>query len=408
MEIRPLTADDLDAVLDNRRRAFGIIPSGDLEDWRAQVVPVLEAGRYLGVADGPRLIATSRINDFTQWWHGRPISMGGVASVTVAPEDRGRGVGRMLLRATVDRCAELGHPVSALYPAATRVYRSLGWEHAGALHRATFPAEALRAIGPAERSPVRRMGPGDAAEVIEIMGRVHAGARASGPICWDEPTWRLWLEEEDDFLYLADDGFVIYRWDGDDIEVDALLAGSEATARTLWSLIGSSSSIATSVRAIVAPDDPVFWLIGERKKDEVTQTRWMFRVVDLPAAVAGRGFPDGVTLDTVVRVEDPHRPANSGAWRLSVRGGAGEARPAEAPPGSVPVLTAGGFSALFAGVPAATLHRSGALTVPSGTASPDATGVTGAPDAAGAADVAGVLGVLETAFRATPYMLDSF
>ncbi|GAA2852477.1 hypothetical protein GCM10010517_10160 [Streptosporangium fragile] len=385
MEIRILTVDDLDAVFDSRRRAFGPIPAGDLDDWRAQVVPTLAAGRYLGVVDGPRLVATSRINDFTQWWHGRPISMGGVASVTVAPEERGRGVGRMIMNATIDRCAALGHPVSALYPATTRIYRSLGWEHAGAMHRATLPAEALRAIRPTEQVKIRRMGPDDVAEVLSVIGRTHAAARASGPLCRSEETWRLWLAEEDDFLYLADDGFVIYRWDGRDIAVDTLLAGSEATARTLWSLVGSSSSVAESVHAVVAPDDPVLWLIGERSHDLVKQTRWMFRVVDLPAAVAGRGFPANVTLDAVVRVDDPQRPGNSGLWHLSVAGGVGAARPAEGVRDAVPAFTAGGLSALYAGVPAATLRRAGLL---SGPADADET--------------------LDAAFHAKPYSLDYF
>ncbi|MFF5212071.1 enhanced intracellular survival protein Eis [Streptosporangium sp. NPDC000396] len=386
MELRDLTVEDLDAVLDNRKRAFGPLSESDVETWRKLVVPVLAEGRYLGVVDGPRLVATSRINDFTQWWHGRPMSMGGVASVTVAPEDRGRGVGRTLLRATLGRCADLGHPISALYPTTTPIYRSLGWEHAGAMHRATLPTEALRAIRLSEQVKLRRMGPGDAAEVIGILGRVHAGTRASGPVCRDERSWRLWLERKDDFLYLADDGFVIYRWsDEGDIEVGNLVAGSEATARALWSLIGSSASTAKSVQAVVAPDDPVFWLIGDRSKDEVRQARWMFRVVDLAAAVAGRGFPAGVTFDAVIQVDDPERPANSGPWHLSVSGGSGTAEPAGAQPGPIPTFTAGAFSALFAGIPAATLRRSGILTGPED------------------GDEA-----LDAVFHATPHMLDYF
>ncbi|WP_371779090.1 GNAT family N-acetyltransferase [Streptosporangium subroseum] len=385
VELRDLTVDDFDAVLDNRKRAFGPISDGEVDAWRRHVIPVLAGGRYLGVVDGPRLVAMSKINDLTQWWHGRPISMAGIGSVTVAPEDRGRGVGRMLMRATIDRCADLGHPISALYPATTRIYRSLGWEHAGAMHRATLPAEALRTIRPTEQVKVRRMGPDDAPEVIAILNRVHAATHASGPIRWDERIWRLWLERKDDFLYLADDGFLIYRWDGGDIEVDNLVAGSEATARALWSLVGSSSSVAASVHAAVAPDDPVFWLIGDRPRDEVGQTRWMFRVVDLAEAVGRRGFPAGVTLDAVIQVDDPQRPANSGPWHLSVADGSGTAEPAGSLPETVPVFTAGAFSALFAGVPTATLRRSGTLTGP-----------TDAHE------------VFDAAFHARPHMLDHF
>ncbi|MEV7011636.1 GNAT family N-acetyltransferase [Streptosporangium sp. NPDC051022] len=385
MELRDLTVDDLDAVTDNRTRAFGPVSEADQEAWIRLVTPMLGEGRYLGLFDGPRLVATSRIHDFTQWWHGRRMSMGGVASVTVAPEDRGRGAGRTIVRAALDRCAHLGHPVSALYPATTRIYRSLGWEHAGAMHRAVLPAEALRSIRRTERVEVRRMGPGDASEVISVLHEVNAATRACGPVCWNTATWEARLAAGDDFLYLAKDGLVVYRWRGRDIEVSTLVASSEATARTLWSLVGSSASIAKSVHAVVAPDDPVFWLIGDRPRDEVGQTRWMFRVVDLAAAVSRRGFPPGVTLDTVLQVDDPQRPANSGPWNLTVSGGAATAQPAGALPAARPVLTAGGFSALFAGVPTTTLRRAGMLT---GTAEGDA--------------------ALDAAFQATPHMLDYF
>ncbi|MEV8638395.1 GNAT family N-acetyltransferase [Streptosporangium sp. NPDC051023] len=385
MELRDLTVDDLDAVTDNRRRAFGPVSDAEQEDWVRLVTPMLGEGRYLGAFDGPRLVATSRINDFTQWWHGRQMSMGGIASVTVAPEDRGRGVGRTIMQAALDRCAHLGHPISALYPATTRIYRSLGWEHAGAMHRAVLPTEALRAIRQTEPVEIRRMGPGDATEAVSVLRGVHAATRACGPVCWGVAAWESRLAAKDDFMYLAKDGFVIYRWHGPNLEVSTLVAASEATARALWSLVGSSASIAKSVHAVVAPDDPVFWLIGDRPKDEVGQTRWMFRVVDLASAVSRRGFPGGVTLETVIQVDDPQRPANSGPWHLSISGGSATAQPAGTLPTALPVFTAGAFSALFAGVPTATLRRTGMLT---GSADGDA--------------------ALDAAFQARPHMLDYF
>ncbi|TQS26561.1 enhanced intracellular survival protein Eis [Microbispora sp. KK1-11] len=388
MEIRHLTSDDLDAVLDNRRRAFGPLSGGGAETWRKLVSPMLPEGRYLGAFDGPRLVGTARINPYVQWWHGRPLSMGGVAGVTVSPEDRGRGVGRALTHAAIERCAELGHAVSALYPATTPVYRSAGYEHAGVLQRITVPTEALRTLGGGAAGTVklRRMGPADAAELVALIGRVHAATRASGPLCFDERTWRLWLEDDDDFCYLAEDGFVVYRWSDGDIEVDNLLAGSEATSRALWSLVGSASTVAKSVTACVDPADPVLWMLRERSKDEVTQTRWMFRLIDLPAAVEGRGFPAGVRVETPVEVTDSLRPGNAGTWVLRVDGGAGSVTRPGGPAAEATRLTIGGMSALFAGVPTATLRRAGLLS-------------GGSPDADDA---------LDAAFGCGAYMIDYF
>ncbi|KAA9374645.1 GNAT family N-acetyltransferase [Microbispora cellulosiformans] len=406
MDIRDLTAGDLDAALDIRRRAFGPLSAEGARTWRELVSPMLPEGRYLGAFDGSRLAGAARINPYVQWWHGRPLSMGGVASVTVAPEDRGRGVGRALMEAAVERCAALGHVVSALYPATTPLYRSVGYEHAGGMTRITLPAEALRTLGSTGghggAGELRRAGPGDAAELVALIGRLYAATRASGPMSYDERTWRLWLADEDDYCYLAGDGFVLYRWSDGDIEVDNLVAGSEATARALWSLVGSASSVAKSVHACVDPADPVLWLLRERSDDDVTVRRWMLRVIDLPAAVAGRGFPAGVALETVVEVTDRLRPGNTGSWTLRVAGGSGSVtrsdpasrtapgtEPGTGPgsgPGEVTRLTIGGASALFAGVPTATLRRSGRLT-------------GGSPETDDA---------LDAAFACAAYMIDAF
>lgn len=384
MEIRDLTADDLDAVLDIRKRSFGLLGVGDAETWRAAVLPTLAEGRYLGAFDGDRLVATARLRPFTQWWHGRPQPMAGVAGVTVSPEDRGRGLGTTIMRAAVARAVSFGDAVSALFPATTPIYRSLGFEHAGARYQVSLPAEALRAVMPSQQVKLRRMGPGDAAEVVSVLHRVHAATRASGPMSWGEDIWRLWLADKDDFLYLADDGFLVYRWAGPDMEVDNLVAGSADTARALWSIVGSSSSIAKRITATVAPDDPVLWLLRERTKDQIIRDPWMFRVLDLPAAVRRRGYPEVVTATAVVQVNDPLLEGNTGRWRLEFAEGAGSAT-ALAEDAAGPVLTVNAFSALYAGIPTATLRGGGLM---SGDERYDE--------------------VLDAAFAARPYMLDHF
>ncbi|MFG1701126.1 enhanced intracellular survival protein Eis [Nonomuraea sp. NPDC049309] len=380
MEIRDITPDDLDDVIDLRRRAFGPMSESSKEQWRKSVLPALDERRYLGMFDGDRLAAAARLRRFTQWWHGRPQPMAAVAGVTVAPEDRGRGVGTGLMRAVIERAAELGDAVSALYPATTAIYRRLGYEHAGARHLIRLPAEALRELRPSGHVKLRRMGPGDAAELISVLHRVHGATRASGPISYGEDTWNLWLAREDDFLYLADDGYAVYRWQGDDIEVENVVAGSPGTLRALWGLIGSASSVAREVVAAVAPDDPVLWMLRERSKEQVTRVRWMFRVLDVAAAVERRGYPAHVTCRAMVTVDDPVR--GGGTWRLDISGGSGTATPTDE---AGVTLSVNGLSALYAGVPTSTLRLSGLM---SGDDRYDE--------------------ALDAAFAAKPYMLDYF
>ncbi|NUR85022.1 MAG: GNAT family N-acetyltransferase [Nonomuraea sp.] len=377
-----MTPDDLDAVLDVRKRAFGLLSAAEIEAWRAVVGPVLSQGRYLGAFDGTRLAAAARVRPFTQWWYGRPQPMAGVAGVTVNPEDRGRGVGTTIMKAVVRRALDLGDAVSALYPATTPIYRGLGFEHAGAQYSVPLPTEALRTIRPRGQVKLRRMGPDDAPELLAILHRVHAATRASGPIAHSEETLRRILAEPDDFRYIADDGFVIYGWSDSGIKVDHLVAGSEETARALWSIVGSSSSMAKTVTAHLAPDDPVRWLLRERSTEQVHETRWMFRVLDVAEAVARRGFPAEVPLDAVLTVDDPLLADNSRSWRLEVSGGVGAAVPSVEEGAR---LTINGLSALYCGVPTSTLRLGGLM---SGDERYDA--------------------ALDAAFSGRPYMLDYF
>jgi predicted acetyltransferase len=328
--------------------------------------------------------------------------MAGVAAVMVAPEDRGRGVGRRLMTAVLDEMATRGYPLSALYPATMPLYRSLGWELAGLRETAVIPARSLRdpappdpvipAAGPdvtAGSARLRRAAPGDAEAVIAVIGRVHQGARDCGPITWDAASVARSLADPDLYTYLCDDGVLSYRWHSgnhDALFVERAEATSASAQRAFWAHVGSHASIADQVYARVGPAG-VFWLLTrERDADVRHRSMWMLRVVDAPAAIAARGFPAAVSLTVPMLVADQGRPANSGRWDLTVAGGKGSLTPS--PPATGAPLTLGprGLAALYAGTPVVTLRQAGL-----------ASGGSPEDDAA-----------LDAAFAATPYMLDNF
>jgi predicted acetyltransferase len=293
-----------------------------------------------------------------------------------------------------------GYPLAALYPATMVIYRSLGWEIAGYRYEAVLPARALlsmRRPAPEAMKALRRPGPGDAAEVIGVLGRVHACARDSGPVTYDEEIVGRWLADPGTYAYLAPDGFAAYRWhEGHHIYVDRVVAASAETTAALWAVIASHSSVADTVRARVGPADPFWWLLREQEADVAMHFGWMLRLLDAPAAIAARGF-GAADLAVPLEITDDLRPANSGRWRLTVRDGAGTlvrteegagASPGHAAPGAGEALALGprGLAALYGGIPVATLRRAGL-----------AAGGSAEDDAA-----------LDAAFAATPYMLDDF
>jgi len=438
LEIRPLRpGDDLDAQLDLSERAFGPGSSADRDRRIRSLSRLVAGGRYLGAFASGRPAAAAAIQDMRQWWRGRPVPMAGVSSVTVAPEYRGLGIGRLLMTALLDEIAARRYPLSALFPATMPLYRSLGWELAGARDTAVIPARSLLRLVPPDALPsdappsdalppdvlppdvlpsapsarpapprLHRAGPGDAEAVTAVLGRVHEAAGDCGPITWDAASAAEWLADPGLYAYLAEDGVLAYRWHHRDLFAERAEAISAGTVRAFWAQLGSHASIAENVQARTGPASAFWWLTQERDAQIARRSRWMLRVVDAAAAIAARGFPAGVSVRVPVRIADGARPANSGRWQLTVAGGAGTLEPLGpagtagpastagtagpaspvALPGSSLTLGARGLAALYAGTPLVTLRQAGL-----------AAGGTAADDAA-----------LDAAFAATPYMLDAF
>lgn len=373
LQIRPFTRDDdLEPEFALRRRAFGMIRPGDKPKWRASIEASVTAGQIFGAFDGGRLVASARYFTMQQWWHGQVMPMAGVAGVKVAPEERGRGVGKGLMTELLADIASRGYPVSTLYPSTLGIYRSLGWENAGGLYETSMPSRALAELaapdpvlgtaggpGPAGLRPA---GPGDAETVIETLGRVRQALRHSGPNTREPAELERWLDDEDHFAYLAGDGFLGYRWSGghEALKVDFLDASSAATSRAFWRILASHATMAETVRAWLTPDDPISWLLDEPDVASHREENWMLRLVDAAQAVAMRGFPANVTVAAQLELTDAIRPGNTGRWALEVSGGSGKLAPAAgAANGSALRLGARGVAALFAGVPVATLRTAG-------------------------------------------------
>jgi len=412
VDIRPIRLDDdFDAQLDLGQRAFGVYPPQDRASWLHAARLRAGQGLFIGAFIGGTPVGAAMIHDMRQYWLGRPVGCAGVAAVKVAPEQRGRGIGRRLMTELLDLIAARGYPVSALYPATMPIYRSLGWELAGAKHRFSIPARSLLAMrepDPEARGggaghqdvAIRRASPADAATVTGVIGESHRAARDCGPVTWDTASAAEWLGREDLYTYLAgdagdaagvngvtDDGFAAYHWAGQNLWVERVQATSPATLRALWSVIASHSSTAEHVIGVTAPSDPFWWLTRERDATVIRRSMWMLRVVDLPAAIAARGFPAVVSVSVPLQVSDQVRPRNAGSWELTVTGGTGTLIPNEGVSSPAPLqLGPRGVAALYAGTPLATLRLAGLAS-------------GGSPDADAA---------LDAAFAATPYMMDSF
>ncbi len=103
IEIRVPGPEDIDAIFDVRAQAFGIEES-DRERWTSLLRPEEMLTAFLGT----QVVGSLRVLPMGQWFGGRSVPMGGIASVVVRPEHRGEGIAGRLLVTALEQMRERG------------------------------------------------------------------------------------------------------------------------------------------------------------------------------------------------------------------------------------------------------------------------------------------------------------
>jgi predicted acetyltransferase len=362
IEVRPLDPGDVDAAWRQNQTAFGGPDSS--KDWfRARA----ELGVFLGAYDRARLVGVTGLHPYRQWYAGRDLPMIGLASVSVAPHARGRGVARALLAGSLQRMYEQGAAISTLYPSSPLVYRSMGWETAGVLAGAELPTAALagvRAAGPLAGKPAEvTLRPAEPADVDTIHALYTAIARrAVGPLTRTGPLFDPARVLELDGVLLADRdgepaGYVSYDRAGPGLVVYDLVGGDPAVLGELLRAVGSWQTVASSAW-VRATEPAVLALLSPVKPPLTWRDTWMARLVEVQKAVVGRGWPAGVRVGADLELIDPDAPWQAGRWGLEVVDGSGTLE--RGGTGAVRVHIRG-LSALFTGFASTVALRAAGL-----------------------------------------------
>ena len=350
IELRVPTPDDMNGIFDVRAQAFAVKES-DRERWTSLVDPAGMVAAFLGT----KVVGALNVIGMGQWFGGRSVPMGGLATVVVRPEHRGEGIGARMIERSLERMRERELAVSTLYPATTRVYRAAGWEIGGdqAVHR--VPTRSLERLPRGESESLRRLTPDDWSQIRVCYDEV-ASTRA-GWLDRNDRWWDLLAKddfEDQTFVYGVDgedglDGYVVFTqaasppW-GYDIKVEELVTRDPAAAVTLWRFLGGHGMQVEHVTIECGPVDELLLLLPEQDVEQVSSGRWMHRLVDARDAIAARGFPPHVGLQVHLDLTDRLAPWNEGRWVLRVEGGRGEL--VAGGTGDVK-LAVNGFSALY-------------------------------------------------------------
>ena len=329
VEIRTLSVGDETRAAHNLFRA-SLHRQPMSEDQWEHSGKSFEPGRTLGAFDGDRMVGTA-----LAWTSdlvvpgGAVLPLAAVTRVGVRADFRRRGVLTALMRAQIDDFAARGEVFAALHASEPVIYSRFGYGVATRSVRVSAERARLRPEVPRGGS-IRIIEPGDKVlpEVYERGGRTRAGSIARPPYIWVNYD-RAWAINENIVTAVhtgddGDDGFVTWRpaeapEPGARIPVDIedLVAASPSVAYALWDFV-LGMDLVGRVRAWYRPvDEPLSAAVVDSRTvsvDAVDDDLWL-RIVDVPAALAGRAYGDGPPV--VIQVVDAFRPANSGRYRIT-------------------------------------------------------------------------------------------
>lgn len=276
------------------------------------------------------------------FYGGRSVPALGIAGVAVAPEARGRGLGREMMRASMLEAAEEGWALSSLYASTQSLYRQVGFEQSG--HRFGIRIKAadiaLGSTALAGEAP-------DAWKAIEARELTEAdrdavkacyrefASRYDGPLdrgayCWGR-VWNLRNEPYTGFGFFGEHGalegyvYLNQKRNPDtgrhDVFTTDVVFTTARAGRALARFVRGFATTADDFVMTGGPLHPLLALLDQQCAKVTGKEYWMIRVVDARRSLEDRGWAAGVRADAAIEVTDDLLPRNSGVWRLSVADG---------------------------------------------------------------------------------------
>ena len=301
------------------------------ESWEPYVQQVGRENFRVLLDDRARVVAGLGVYRPGQWFGGRSIPMGAIAAVGVQPELRGSGIAFELMSGILRELHATGVPLSALYASTSRLYRKVGYEHAGS---ACIYETSTQDLGnPSEGDPLQAVDPQEHDRFRDIY---QTAARLSNG--WLDRTPGMWTrisrkQAGTTHAYLSGgrhpSGYIIYEQREDDagkrkvLSVRDWIALTPGARRGILKLLAGHRSLESAVRWRGPFVDPWISLFPEQRTRGISIERWLLRITDVVAALNARGYPPELNESLDLTVVDETISENSGQYHLEVSQGRG-------------------------------------------------------------------------------------
>jgi len=367
--------------------ARGFLDAERNEAQRAASFERMQGCRALGVYDPHVPLPEQPVATFKAWESelslpGSAITTYAISAVTVAPTHRRRGLLRSMMSGELRGAARAGYPIASLTVSEAGIYGRFGF--APAAYASVVELKARRAgwIGPQPGGRVDFISRVQARAVApELHGRVRPGRPGEVNLTdgdWDQLFGTTDAAEKADQLRVIQyrsaagqlDGLAVYSvtenlqdYADSTVNLIRLIAVTDDAYAGMWRFLLDMDLIGTIKAEGLSIDEPLWWMIADRRAANVSvRDHHYLRILDVAAVLESRRY---FVADSVVLVVSDPLGIAEGSYRLTVDAdGAGSVTPvAEASAGEPAVrLGVAELSAiLLGGVSPVTLAQAGRL-----------------------------------------------
>jgi predicted acetyltransferase len=336
-ELRPITDAELVAFTEAEYAGFGERPSAAQHEGARNLI---ELDRTIAVFDAGSIVGTAGAFTFELTVPGpAQLPAAGVTAVTVLPTHRRKGLLTRMMRHQLDDVAERGEPIALLTASEGSIYGRFGY--GPAIHFTVVELERSRsrlaapAAVPGRLVLLDRDAAGKVLPPIwDAVRRRDVGQIGRGAAYWGEMLRDGGVLDHGEGTRFAvvherapgdADGYATYRIESRPdpatggwrrfLSVREVVTADPRVRVALWQyLLGVD--LVDVVRAYQPLDDPLRWRLTDSRQARVVKLAdhiWA-RLVDVPAALAGRRYADRGRL--VVEVRDAFRPSSGGTFEL--------------------------------------------------------------------------------------------
>lgn len=311
---------------EERRRKFQSNLYGRLDDLVVAERQADRPGRKASTASD--IVGHAFLFAMSAWFGDRKVRMGGIASVAVALEARGLGVGTGLLNELHARSHRRGDALTMLYPFRQGYYARLGYAPTTSRKRLAFDPASVPASWRALATCVGRITADDREAIARLYER--AGRRTSGWLERPDESWeRRLVRERVEYLVARTSSGAISGYVGFTIAqeephaetkvlVEELVSVDDQARRALLGALGGFRDQMTSIELEVDANDALDFALldpdGRRHGTEIVEhdlgtivggpmVRIDPSVEGIVRAIRARGYREEGRLDLVVTPE---------------------------------------------------------------------------------------------------------